>query len=149
MNTDGFEKRLESQPLRPVPAEWREDILSAARQAASVESAPRAARRPGWSPALLSTLNHQLFALLWPHPAAWAGLAAIWLVILGVNLATRDATPLMAKRAAPVSPQVFMAYQAQERLLAELLGPREAPIAQPPKPRPPQPRSEGRQALIG
>ena len=76
-------------------------------------------------------------------------MAAVWLVILGVNLATRDTAPLMAKRAAPVSPQVFMAYREQERLLAELLGSREAPIAQPPKPRPPQPRSEGRRELIG
>jgi hypothetical protein len=75
-------------------------------------------------------------------------LAAVWLVILGLNLATRETTPLLAKRASPVSPQVFMAFQEQERLLAELLGPREAPVAERPKSRLPQPRSEGRRALI-
>ena len=80
---------------------------------------------------------------------AWAGLAAVWLMILGVNLAMREATPVMAKRAEPVSPQAFMAYQEQERLLAELLGPREAPVAQSPKSRQPQPRSEVRRVLMG
>jgi hypothetical protein len=79
---------------------------------------------------------------------AWAGLAAVWLMILGVNLAMREATPVMAKRAEPVSPQVFMAYQEQERLLAELLGPRETPVTERPKPRLPRPRSERRRSLL-
>jgi hypothetical protein len=69
-------------------------------------------------------------------------------VILGVNLTMRDATPLLAKHASPISPQVFMAYREQERLLAELLRPREAPVAEPPKPVPPRPRSERRNALL-
>jgi hypothetical protein len=69
-------------------------------------------------------------------------------MILGVNLATREVTPLVAKRASPAPPQVFMAYREQERLLAELLGPREAPAAEPPKAVPPRPRSERRNALL-
>jgi hypothetical protein len=148
MNPDELEKHLHSQPLRQVPAEWRGEILSAARQAAGVEHAPRNTRHTPHSPSLLSTLNSQLSNLLWPHPTAWAGLAAVWLVILGVHLTMRDATPLLAKRASPASPQVFMAFQEQERLLAELLGPREAPVAEPPKPVPPRPRSERRNALL-
>ena len=42
-----------------------------------------------------------------------------------------------------------MAFQEQERLLAELLGPRETPVAERPKPHLPQPRSEGRRVLMG
>jgi hypothetical protein len=76
-------------------------------------------------------------------------LAAVWVLILGVNLATREAAPLVAKRGSPASPQVFMAFQEQERLLAELLGSRETPVAERPKPRLPQPRSEGRRVLMG
>jgi hypothetical protein len=76
------------------------------------------------------------------------GLAAVWLVILGINLTTRDASTVLAKHAPPVSPQVFMAFQEQERLLAELIGPRETPVAERPKPRLPRPRSEGRAALV-
>ena len=134
MNPDDFEKRLQRQPLRQVPAEWREEILSAARQASLPEHAPRTTHHGSPSRSLLSTLNHQLSTLLWPHPAAWAGLAAVWVVILGINLTTRDASPLVAKQASPVSPQVFMAFQEQERLLTELIGPRETPVAEPPKP---------------
>ena len=149
MNPDEFENHLRCQPLRQVPAEWREEILSAARQASRPQHAPRTTHHAQAWRSLLSTLNSQLSTLLWPHPTAWAGLAAVWLVILGINLATREATPLVAKRASPASPQVFMAFREQERLLAELLGPREAPVAERPKPRPAQPRSEWRQAFIG
>jgi hypothetical protein len=75
-------------------------------------------------------------------------LAAVWLVILGVNLKTRDDSILVAKHAAPVSPQVVMAFQEQERLLLELIGPRETPVAERPKPAPPRPRSELRHELL-
>jgi hypothetical protein len=159
MNPDEFEKRLQRQPLRQVPGEWREEILSAARQASLPQHASRitstlrsAATEDGHhahpSPSLLSTLNHQLSTILWPHPAAWAGLAAVWVVILGINLTTRDASQAVAKHASPVSPEVFMAFQEQERLLNELIGPRETPVAERPKPVLPRPRSERRQSLL-
>ena len=148
MKPDDFEKRLQSQPLRQAPAEWREEILSAAQQAFPADHAPRTTQHVPPSPSLLSTIHHQLSTLLWPHPAAWAGLAAVWVVILGINLTTRDASLAVAKHAAPVSPQVFMAFQEQERLLSELLGPRETPVAEPPKPSPARPRSEGRKNTL-
>ena len=148
MNPDEFEKRLQRQPLRQVPVECRKEVLSAARQASLPEHAPRTTHHAPHSPSLLSTLNSQLSTFLWPHPTAWAGLAAVWLVILGLNLATRETTPLMAKRASPVSPQIFMAFREQERLLAELLGPRQAPVAEPRKAVLPRPRSERRNSLL-
>ena len=79
---------------------------------------------------------------------AWAGLAAAWLVILGINLTTRDPAIVAARYVAPVSPQVFLAFQEQERLLSELIGPRDTPVADRPKPSPARPRSEGRRALL-
>src|ERR1035437_5535226 len=159
MSTEDFEKRLQRQPLRQMPGEWREEILSAARQASLPEHAPRtkstlrsAATEDGHhappSPSLLSTINHQLSTILWPHPTAWAGLAAVWLVILGINLTTRDASQMLAKHASPVSPQIFMAFQEQERLLSELIGPRDTPVAEGPKPRLPRPRREGRKEML-
>jgi UDP-N-acetylglucosamine:LPS N-acetylglucosamine transferase len=148
MNPDDFETRLQRQPLRPIPGEWRDDILSAARQASLPQHASRITHHTLASRSLLSTLNHQLSTLLWPHPTAWAGLAAAWIVILGVNLATRDAATLAARHAAPVAPQVFMAFQEQERLLSELIGPRDTPVAERPKPDPTRPRSEGRRSLL-
>jgi hypothetical protein len=148
MNHDAFESRLQRQPLRPLPGEWRAGILSAARQAVSAQAAPRATPPVHVPRSLLSTLNSQLSTLLWPHPMAWTGLAAVWLVILGINLATRDATARVARHAAPVSPQVFMAFQEQERLLSELIGPSEPPATEPPPPHPPRPRSEGRRGMV-
>ena len=146
MNPDDFEKRLQRQPLRQVPREWREEILSAARQASAPQPTPHPAHR--FRTSLLSTLNAQLSTFLWPHPAAWAGLAALWLVIGGLNLATREASPQVARRASPPSVEVFMAFHEQEQLLAELLGPREAPVAERPKPAVPRPRSERRRTLL-
>jgi len=134
--------------LRQVPGEWREEILSAAKQASLPHHASRITHHVPPSPSLLSTLNHQLSTILWPHPKAWAGLAVVWLAILGINLTTRDASQAVAKHAAPVSPQVFMAFQEQERLLSELIGPRDTPVAERPKPRLPRPRSEGRKGML-
>ena len=122
------------------------EILSAARQASLPQHAPRTTQHAPRLASLLSTLHHQLSTLLWPHPTAWAGLAAVWLVILGINLTTRDASPAVAKHASPVSPQVFMAFQEQERLLSELIGPGETPVAEGQSPACPGPgvRGDGR-----
>jgi hypothetical protein len=148
MNADDFEKRVQRQPLRQLPGEWRQEILSAARQASSPHHASRITHYGPPSPSLLSTIHHQLSTLLWPHPIAWAGLAAVWVAILGINLTTRDASTAVAKHASPVSPQVFLAFQEQERLLSELLGPRETPVAAPPKSSPDRPRSERRREMM-
>jgi hypothetical protein len=148
MNADDFEKRLQSQPLRQVPTEWREEILSAARQVVSAQPVPCPAPRAHALTAFLSTINSRLSALLWPHPAAWAGLAAAWVVILGLSFTTRDAARLVARRASSPSPQVFMAFQEQQRLLTELIGPREMPAVERPKAAPPRPRSERRRGLM-
>jgi hypothetical protein len=147
MNVDDFEQRVQRQPLRQLPSEWRQEILSAAQQASSPNHASRITHHVPASPSLLSTLNHQLSTLLWPHPVAWAGLAAVWVAILGLSLTTSDASTAVARHASPVSPQVFMAFQEQERLLTELLGPRETPVAEQQKPRLPRPRSEGRKEM--
>src|SRR5450759_3719478 len=123
MNTEDFEKRLQREPVRQIPGEWREQILSAARQASLPQQAPRTTHHAPRSASLLSTFYHQLSALLWPHPTARAGLAAVWLMILGINLTTQNDSTVIAKRTSPASPQVFMAFQEQERLLIELIGP--------------------------
>ena len=142
MNPDDFEKHLQRHPLRQVPAEWRQDILSAARQAATARPVPCPTAHAHGQFSFLSTIGSQLSTLHWPHPVAWAGLAAAWVVILGLNLTTHDAALRVCKRTSPSSPQVFMAFQEQQRLLTELIGPREAPAAEKPKAAPPRPRSE-------
>jgi hypothetical protein len=111
-----FEKRLQRQPLREVPRTWRNEILLAARK--SVVREPTSRRTQGtW----FSVLKDQLSTLLSPHPRAWAGLAAIWLVIIAVNFASREDSITMAKgRVTPPSQQMREMLREQKQMLAEL-----------------------------
>jgi hypothetical protein len=142
MSPDDFEQHLQHQPLRQVPAQWRGEILSAIRQAAARDPVTRHTPHAPRGRSALSTLNHQLSTLLWPSPVAWAGLAAVWLVILAFNFGAGAASVPMAKGHPQLAPQFFLGFQEQERLLAELIGPRETPSAEPPRRVTPKPRSE-------
>lgn len=130
-----FEKRLQRQPLRKVPSAWREEILVAARKAEPLRH-PSAATRQSF----FSALNAQLSTLLWPHPRAWAGLAAAWVLICALNFAYRDdSTSTALHRAAPPSLQMREMLREQDQLLAELVG--ETPVTDRLKSVPPRPHS--------
>ena len=100
MNFDEFENKLRSQPRREIPREWRREILAPLRRRPE-------APVPWWR------------QLLWPHPAAWAGLAALWVAIFALNLA---GAPEAASYQAASKPSLdkLMAYQERQRLWAEL-----------------------------
>ena len=120
-------------------------LVSSAKSGAHPHPSPLAPRPLGW----LSTFNSQLSALLWPHPKAWAGLAAAWLVILAVNLATRETAPaLEARRVTPLSPDTLRLLKQQEQLLAELSGQFKPRDADRPKAMPPGPRTERREESL-
>jgi len=136
MKPDDFEQRLRRQTLRQVPTGWREEILAAAiGRASSVE---RRAQERSESPTLVARLS----SLLWPHPAAWAGLAAVWMLILAMHFSVREPAPAVAEKSAPPSPAVMVELRQQRRLLAELIGPRDASAADRSKSFVPQPRTE-------
>ncbi|GEM_PF-2071920 len=108
---DKFEQHLQRQPLNGPPADWRTDILEVARQsrtgilpvteriaenelaqelnatvAVENEGPTREGRsgdqtlKPGWLHRVTGRMP-VLRDLLWPHPGAWASLAAIWLFL--------------------------------------------------------------------
>ena len=135
MNPDDFEKRLEHQRLRPIPGAWRGEILDAARRARDHQP---------------STFNPQPASwwreLLWPCPQAWAGLAAVWVLILALNSVTREPAGSARSPNAPRAPEVLMALREHRRLLAELTGSPTA--AEQPKPFEPRPRSERSQRIV-
>jgi hypothetical protein len=127
-----FEQHLRRQPAREIPPEWRTRILSAA-----------SAERPGslgfWQ---RGALRRELAKLLWPHPVAWAGLAAVWMFIIALNFSMREASPMVAKQRVQPSPETLVELKNQQRMFAELLGPAAVPDADRPKVLPPKPRSE-------
>ncbi len=135
MNED-FEKQLKRQPVRPVPGGWRDEILRSANASIPAPHASRPAR------SLLSTINHQLSALLWPCPKAWAGLAAVWVAIFAFNHLTGDRPEVMAAMPPPPSPQMIRIAQEERKVLAGLVEPYEESPAEPPKPFVPRPRGE-------
>lgn len=136
MNRDEqFENRLSRQPLREVPPAWRAEILSAVERAADSAHASRLTPHlPGWR------------ELFWPCPQAWAALAAVWLLIVGLNSLSRDSLPqTLTRHAPPPSRQIRDLLKQQERLFAELVGPLDSAPADRPKSAAPQPRSARRE----
>jgi len=140
--TEQFERRLSRQPLRQIPGGWRAEILSAAHEGQTIRHSSPAIRH-SW----LSTFNHQLSTLLWPHPKAWAGLAAVWILIFCMEFSMRDTTPVVAEKAAPPSPEVIVELKQQQRMLAELIGSSEARDVETPRFLP-LPRSERVEILM-
>jgi hypothetical protein len=130
-----FEKLLADQPLRQAPASWREEILGAAEKAVIVRSSPPQASR--------SLLWH-LRSLLWPHPVAWTGLAAVWIFILAAHFSMRDeaAASALAEKTLPPSPEMVAELKQQTQFLAELMGTSDVPAADRQKIFVPKPRSE-------
>ncbi|MGB7770194.1 MAG: hypothetical protein WBN22_15275 [Verrucomicrobiia bacterium] len=139
MKPDDFESQLQRQPLRRIPAGWRAEILREGRRVAVPETGNINAVSP-------SKLNWRamLTNIFWPNPQAWAGLAAIWILILAVDFSMRDKSPVVADKSAPPSPQVIAELRQQQRLLVELLGSSQTREAEPPKflPRPRTARAE-------
>lgn len=133
-----FEQRLQRVPLKPVPPGWRAEILAAA---AAVPSAPKESARPSF--------GSWLHALLWPHPKAWAGLAAVWLFIALLNFSQRGTAPVRAEKSAAPTPAAVAELRQQHELLVELLGRPEPRDADRPRSTVPQPRARAMQILIG
>ena len=116
MKTDDFEKRLQCQAPRQIPAAWREEILAKAQESvASVQTActPRPA---------LFYLIQTLFSR--PQRIAWAGLAAAWVVIITLRLVTGETSKPTSMTIAigPATPETLRALKQQRLLYAELVG---------------------------
>ena len=79
--------------------------------------------------------------LIWPCRRAWAGMAALWVVMWGLNLGLADTQKAdLSAPSASVS-ALFEALEEQRRVLAELIPPASSQPAEPPR-RNPQRRSD-------
>ncbi|MDB6027189.1 MAG: hypothetical protein JWM68_3412 [Verrucomicrobiales bacterium] len=126
-----FEKKLQQEKLRTIPGEWRDQILRATRMAIPEKRS------------FLSAFNDHVTALLWPHPKAWAGIAAVWILIFAANLATNGDTSRLARTAQGPSAEYWRGLREQEQFLTQLMDPKpQLAPADRPKLAPPRPRSE-------
>ena len=125
-----FEQRLLALPVRKLPADWRAEILAAAGPARSTGPVDGSA-----------LLRARLAELFWPHPKAWAGLAAAWAIILLLNLSATDRAPVLAEKSAAPSPDVIEQLHHQQVMFAELIGATVAPDADRVKTGPPHPHT--------
>ena len=123
-----FEQLLRSQKPRQIPASWRQEILTAARAATVLETSgirhPASNALRAASP--IFNFKFLIFNCLWPHPKAWAGLAAVWLVIGWLNWSAMrpDEAMMASHRSQPsvISPGQLASLTEQRRLQRELLG---------------------------
>jgi len=71
-----------------------------------------------------AVLRKAWLELIWPSRRSWAGLAAIWLAVLGVNLQMKTQTPSHSAQLVQFAPRVMaQALEDRWRVLAELLPP--------------------------
>jgi len=85
--------------------------------------------------------------LILPCRRIWAGLAAVWVLLLAVNVSTHTGSQMTTAKSSP-TPEMIQAWRQQERLLAELIGPTEPHAAMPPKTYLPQPGSQRRFEML-
>jgi hypothetical protein len=100
MNFDEFEEKLRRQPRREIPAHWREDILRPLRATT--------AAHPWWR------------QWLWPHPAAWASLAAMWVAVFALQFAARPEAGTPSVASSQSRSEILQALAERTRLMAEL-----------------------------
>lgn len=115
-------------------------VVEAAR-ASSSQTSPRPARG-SWA-ALVAGLAPRLRAAWSGSPRAWTGIAVAWMLILVLNLASRDNDNLpVVRQSAPSPSQMRLALKQKQSLLAELASASEPSAAGKAKPIGPSPRSQ-------
>ncbi len=151
MNPDPFEQHLSRQPLRPVPAEWRDEVLARAGDLpspflASAMASDGDCKSPARA-SQLSTFNSQLREWLWPCPQAWAALAAVWVLALFFHFTAPEVAPAAPRVAMQATPQQFLALlRTGSSLHTEAPEIRQKPSILPPGT--PKPRSERRTLVV-
>ena len=93
------------------------------------------------SQSMKGTLWHQFSALFQFKAQTGFALAAVWVVIFALKLATHDETHVATVKS-PVSQAVMAEVRLQKRFFTELAGLHEVRDADRPKSSPPRPRSE-------
>lgn len=87
--------------------------------------------------------------LIWPCRRTWAGLAAVWVVLLVFNVTQAEPGQITVAKSTALTGELRLTFLEQQRLLDEFIGPPPSSSPGEPPRRPnPQPRSERRGTLM-
>jgi anti-sigma factor RsiW len=116
-------------------------VMAAAQAPKRSETSGRVARRE--QPPIFAAFAARMRAAWTRLPRAWAGIAVAWMVILALNLATRETGNMpLTQQAAPSASEMRFALKQKQLLLSELAATTEASPAAKMRTAPPSPRSQ-------
>jgi anti-sigma factor RsiW len=118
------------QPDQMLQSRWRKAVLTAKHPESVRQFSFRLALRTSWR------------ELIRPCRHAWAAMAALWLLMLGINAAMSGAHPNFPGTHSSSTSTAFPAFEEQRRVLAELIPPILGEPIEPPRRAHPQPRSQ-------
>lgn len=134
-----------------TPALWAQierEVATIASSASRPRSPAQVSPPVGW-PVVLGAFWAQLRASRQTSRWAWAGLAAVWAVILALNGAAREPdAPTVAGKQLPPAAEVRFAVRQKHLLMADLAFATEPVPADKPKAAPLSPRSDRRKATL-
>ena len=132
------ERLPQVEPSLAAQQRWA-GAIQAADQSTPVHGSRLARHQPPLSQVLWQKL-------ILPSRHAWAGLAAVWLLLVGVNVALRNDSP--APGGKPVTASAMIDYGDQQKLLNELFADRSLPVeADRPRVFSPKPRTEKNESI--
>jgi hypothetical protein len=109
------EKNLEEiEPSAAAQNRWRRMVEAAGRPQPQSEMNPGTGFRGWW------------LEVVWPSRRIWAGLAAVWVLVLAGNLSLHDCSRAVVAHSTSSQMEMVTAFKDKERVLAELLGDRAA-----------------------
>jgi anti-sigma factor RsiW len=122
------------QPRPAVQARWARAVHATSRTEAIRRLTPAIAFREWWRD------------VIWPCRRVWAGLAAVWVVILAGNFSLHEPSQTLAVQSSPQ--EMITSFKDQQKFLAELLTDHAVPReAERPKFFSPKPRTESTEVM--
>ena len=113
--TNWAENFARLQPGQAVQTRWARAVLAAGGPEPVRRLTPLMAFRDWWQ------------EVIWPCRRIWAGLAAVWVMILAGNFSLQDHSPSLAAKSPPPSQEMLMSFKDQQKILADLLTDRDVP----------------------
>jgi hypothetical protein len=129
---------------RHAPANEKLDAIreEAVRAAADVNRRSAPNREATFAAAVSRMVTTPFREIILPARRIWAGFAVAWLVIVAAHLADTERTARTEAGLRPAPAGMLMAWERQQKLMAELIGQTETQEGDRPKPARPQPRTQ-------